>query len=74
MSNVADPGLSVVVPAYNEAEALPAVLDELTAELEQLPGPWEVLVVDDGSSDGTRQVLASRRDVTALRHPRNRGY
>jgi len=68
------PGLSVIVPAYNEAGALGGVVDELTASLGRLGISWEVLVVDDGSTDGTRELLAGRRDVVPLRHGRNRGY
>ena len=67
-------GLSVVVPAYNEAAALGSVLDELTAKLTSLEVPWEVLVVDDGSTDGTGDALAGRSDVTVIRHAKNRGY
>ena len=51
-------GISVVVPAYNEAENLPALLEEITSVLARVEGPAEVLVVDDGSTDGTREVLA----------------
>jgi glycosyltransferase involved in cell wall biosynthesis len=42
----------VVIPSYNEEEALPGVLDELRARMPEL----DVLVIDDGSSDGTAQV------------------
>jgi glycosyltransferase involved in cell wall biosynthesis len=52
------PRLSVVVPAYNEAESLPELHRELTAALESLGHPWEILYVDDGSRDGTDEVLA----------------
>lgn len=67
-------GLSVVVPAFNEAAAIGGVLDALTEALRSLGVPWEVLVVDDGSKDDTRHVVARRADVRLLRHPVNRGY
>ncbi len=47
------PQLSVVVPAYNEAESLPVLLDELRAALAAVGRTWELVLVDDGSSDGT---------------------
>jgi dolichol-phosphate mannosyltransferase len=56
------------LPVYNEAANVAAVLDGA------LNYSQEVLVVDDGSQDGTSDVLAARRDVRVLRHPRNLGY
>ncbi len=56
------------LPVYNEARHVPAVLEEV---LRYSP---EVLVVDDGSTDGTSELLATRRDVHVVRHPKNRGY
>jgi glycosyltransferase involved in cell wall biosynthesis len=47
----------VVVPAYNEAESLPELHRELSAALEAMGTSWEVLYVDDGSRDGTDQVI-----------------
>jgi glycosyltransferase involved in cell wall biosynthesis len=48
------PSLSVVLPVYNESEAIVPVLEELAQVLEKAwPGAWEVLAVDDGSSDDT---------------------
>ncbi|MFE0509944.1 dolichyl-phosphate beta-glucosyltransferase [Streptomyces sp. NPDC058964] len=60
--------LSVVVPAYNEEERLGPTLEAVTAYLgdnEGRWGEWEVIVADDGSTDGTREV-------PALQHPRVR--
>lgn len=45
--------LSVIVPVYNEKETLPVVL----AQMQKVPYEKEVIIVDDGSSDGTRQYL-----------------
>src|SRR5690349_677652 len=51
------PSLSCVVPAYNEADNLPLLLEQLTAQLKALTDAWEVIVVDDGSTDATVQVM-----------------
>ena len=50
------PHLSVVIPFFNEEEAAPVLLAELRAVIERL-GSAEVLLIDDGSSDGTGRVL-----------------
>jgi len=62
------PGTIVFIPALNEEENLPAVLAELRAEL---PGV-DVLVVDDGSTDGTAEV-ARAEDAAVLSFGENRG-
>jgi dolichyl-phosphate beta-glucosyltransferase len=56
--------LSVVIPAYNEESRLPATLDRVSAYLSSRGGPYEVLVVVNGSTDGTAEVTkaASERD------------
>lgn len=51
--------LSVVVPAFNEADVLPLLHDRLRAALAQLGDDYEVIVVDDGSRDQTVEVLQS---------------
>lgn len=50
------PYLSLVIPAYNEGSRLGETLRVVTAYLHRQPYPWEVLVVDDGSNDGTRAL------------------
>ena len=69
------PDVTVILPSYNEAENLPAVVAEIA---EALAGyELEILIVDDGSKDGTRRVaadLARRYDaVRAVRLRRNLG-
>ncbi len=67
--------LSVVIPAYNEEERLPRTLARLNAYLEARRFPYEIVVVDDGSSDGTaeRARVAGGSHVIVLRHEPNRG-
>lgn len=70
--------LTVVVPAYNEEERLGPTLAAITGHLrenEDRWGAWEVVVVDDGSTDGTRDVVTGLADprVQLVTSPRNRG-
>jgi dolichyl-phosphate beta-glucosyltransferase len=54
------PELSIVIPAFNEARRLPATLDRIEHYLRELGVPAEVIVVDDGSTDATAQVVEER--------------
>lgn len=69
---------SFVVPVFNEEEVIPSVVGRITAVLERLDGPAEVIFVDDGSRDGSyeRLVDAHRRDrrLKILRLSRNFGH
>jgi len=71
--------LSVAVPIHNEAKVLPELFRRLTATLDNLEGgPHQMLFVDDGSSDGSAQILedAAHRDarVTVISLSRNFGH
>ena len=55
------PMLSIIVPAYNEEQRLPATLVRMREYLDGRDEPYEVLVVDDGSSDGTLDTGAKDR-------------
>src|SRR5436309_15853688 len=59
----------ILIPAFNEAETLPRVL----AGLRNVAGDFEVVVIDDGSSDGTAQV-AGQAGARVLRLKFNLGY
>ena len=65
--------LSIVVPAFNEAATIEKVLRRVAAQ--ELGGPYEVIVVDDGSTDGTAQIAESAGidGVRVVRQPANRG-
>jgi dolichyl-phosphate beta-glucosyltransferase len=52
------PQVSIVIPAYNETPRLPDSLTRLRAYLDQRRQPYEVIVVDDGSTDGTAKLVA----------------
>jgi glycosyltransferase involved in cell wall biosynthesis len=73
----ARPSLSLICLCYNEAEALPAVLEEAQAFGHSALADWEILVVDDGSTDGSAAIVegfaAREPRVRLLRHARNLG-
>ncbi|NBW40104.1 glycosyltransferase [bacterium] len=50
-------GISVVVPVYNESENIALCLEELISVLSPLQEPYEIIFIDDGSSDGTPEIL-----------------
>jgi dolichol-phosphate mannosyltransferase len=70
--------LSVVAPAYNEAEGLPRFVDEVRRVLPPLADDYEILIVDDGSRDDSREVLsrlqAEERRLRWLALSRNFGH
>jgi polyisoprenyl-phosphate glycosyltransferase len=51
------PLISVVVPVHNEAELLPDLHDRLRSALAELPGAYEVIYVDDGSTDSSAEII-----------------
>src|SRR5262245_63650614 len=53
------PELSVVIPVYNEVENVRDLHQQLTAALDPLGRPYEILLVDDGSTDGTLKALTA---------------
>ena len=51
------PQLSAVVPAYNEVECVPILVDELRAALDSTGRTWEIVLVNDGSTDATAEAM-----------------
>lgn len=72
------PEYSIVVPVYNEEEALPELVRRLGLLLDRLDGPAETVLVDDGSSDRTYELMAAARvadpRLKILRLSRNFGH
>jgi glycosyltransferase involved in cell wall biosynthesis len=72
-SSVNTPLLTVVIPVYNEC----STIDRVLAAVQGVEVDKEIIVVDDGSSDGTREQLAAidgdGRGIRVILHPRNQG-
>lgn len=72
-----EPHLSLVIPAYNEAERIGPSLEKIRSYLGARPYSAELIVVDDGSTDGMPQLLermqSGRPELRILRHTPNRG-
>jgi len=65
--------VSVVIPTFNEEQAIGRVLDGVMAVMNTLDLSYETIVVNDGSTDGTRAICQARPGVTIISHSRNRG-
>ncbi len=77
MSGEVRPALSVVVPVFNEAPSLGDLHDRLARTLKEVGESYEIVFVDDGSSDGSAEILralhAQDRAVRVVRFNRNYG-
>jgi glycosyltransferase involved in cell wall biosynthesis len=65
---------TVIIPTYNEESGIEHTLAQLHQSLEGIDVPYEIIVVNDGSTDGTGELLRSRRDICLIEHPWNKGY
>lgn len=70
--------ISVAMPAYNEAENIKAMVEDVIQVMGTLADDYEVIVVDDGSRDGTGEVVESLAQrypqVRLVQHQMNQGY
>jgi glycosyltransferase involved in cell wall biosynthesis len=66
------PEVSIVIPAYEEEQAIGEVIDGIRATMDATPYRYEILVVDDGSRDKTSEIARSR-EVRVYRHDENYG-
>lgn len=72
------PSISLVLPAYNEAENIEPMVAEADPALKAVADDYEILVIDDGSKDDTagvtRRVMAAYPCVRLVQHPVNKGF
>lgn len=77
LNNSCRPDVSIVVPIYNEVESLPKLIDAIATSLADSTFTYEIVCVDDGSSDGStdllKQLAQSRNDLRAVLLRRNYG-
>ena len=70
--------LTIAIPAYNEAGSIEKVVTDALAAVKNLAADFEILVVDDGSTDRTGAILSSlaekSKDIKLIRHPKNQGF
>jgi len=64
--------ISLVIPCFNERNAIEKTIDEINFLLGKTV--HEIVVVDDGSFDGTYEILKNRKDIKLVRNPYNKGY
>lgn len=72
------PSITLVLPAYNEQEVIAQAVHEAVEAISTLTDEYEILVVDDGSTDRTASILeqltSQYRHLRVLRQPKNLGY
>ena len=67
------PDVSVVLPVHNEAGHIRTEVDRIRAALDASPYSYELILIDDGSTDESAVEMASLEDVRVIRFPVNRG-
>jgi len=66
--------ISAIVPVYNEEKIVKETIENLKKELGRLDLNYEILVVNDASTDKTREVLEKISEIKIINHPYNKGY
>jgi len=67
------PNLTIIIPAYNEEESIGEDIDTIIETMEKTEYKYEIIVVDDGSTDKTSQIVKNKRGVELIQHSYNKG-
>lgn len=65
-----DKNITIIIPAYNEEEGISNVLDEMR----RLSDDYEIIIVDDGSTDNTADIIKKHPNIKLIQHENNMGY
>jgi glycosyltransferase involved in cell wall biosynthesis len=74
MTNEHTIAISIIIPVYNEEHAVRGVIEKLKKELSRHHFFYEIIAVNDGSSDGSGKILKDMEGIQYLAHPYNKGY
>lgn len=66
--------VSIIVPAFNEEKGLAATVDHIKSVMDKAGSDYEIIVVDDGSTDGTNEVAEGLEGIRLLQNSYNMGY
>ena len=66
--------ISIIIPAYNEAVSIEKTISTLKSELSKLDFEYEIIIVNDASTDQTPEILKNISDIRIVNHPLNKGY
>lgn len=66
--------LSIIIPVYNEEQVIGQIASDLKKELNRLGLEQEIIIVNDGSTDASKNILETIPEIKLLHHHRNKGY
>lgn len=66
--------LTIAIPAFNEAGSIEKVISDAFTAARELAKEYEILVVDDGSTDGTGELVSRIPHITLITHKKNQGF
>ncbi len=66
--------ISIIIPVYNEKQIIEQTITALKQELNKIGLEYEIIAVNDGSTDGSKEILERIPQVKVINHPYNKGY